>query len=196
MTDLPPKRLIWIASYPKSGSTWTRHFLASLLTGGPVKFDEFNRTLICNARTLYERYGDGSSLDDFASALRQRVAVQRGLNADCTDYMFVKTHVMYGAYAPKGSNEPIVLFDAQSAAGAIVLVRNPFDVAASFANHLEFPINVAVELMTQPNAILQAGKGSAATPMSSWSHNLTSWVEQPHIPFRVFRYEDFFLEPQ
>jgi hypothetical protein len=31
-----PKKIIWLASYPKSGNTWFRAFLTALLNDGDV----------------------------------------------------------------------------------------------------------------------------------------------------------------
>ena len=78
---------------------------------------------------------------------------------------------------------------------SFTLVRHPFDVAASFSNHLGFSIEETVRIMSgeRPNWF----RAESMLPLSlqetdgSWSENAESWMS-PDIPYRVLcmRYED------
>ncbi len=58
-----PKGVLWIASYPKSGNTWTRHFLHNLLKimeaeddGAPQDINQMNEYTIWEVSAApYER---------------------------------------------------------------------------------------------------------------------------------------------
>ena len=126
------------------------------------------------------------SREEIASVRHQ---VQREIADSVDGLAFVKTHhalVM-------DRKQPTLNFDVTS--GAIYIVRNPLDVAISFAHHMGAPID---------EAIAQMGKVGLETPISetsvyevygSWSQHVESWTRKPHRTIHVMRYEDMLNDP-
>ena len=61
MDDL--KKIVWLASYPKSGNTWFRIFLSNILeSSSSIKsINQLNRTMNASSRTLIDKYSGVSS---------------------------------------------------------------------------------------------------------------------------------------
>jgi hypothetical protein len=79
--------IVWLASYPKSGNTWLRAFLANLIAGrpAPVPLAELPRYADQDARPdlFSEVAGEPVAQMDFAQlcALRPRVHAHIAANA-------------------------------------------------------------------------------------------------------------------
>ena len=139
--------LYWLASYPKSGSTWMRALLSNYLSEGdqPVAIDELLGGPIASSRALFDEHTGLESSDlnpheieRLRPAVYERMSRQAQKSAPPT---FVKVH---DAYTWSDGNP---LFPPQATAGAIYLVRDPLDVAVSLSHHIERPIAEVVELM-------------------------------------------------
>jgi len=74
------------------------------------------------------------------------------------------------------------------------VVRNPLDVAVSFANHLGWELEQAVIAMADTQFCLSGSAISASTQirelLGSWSEHVSSWIDQDELPVVVVRYED------
>ena len=97
-------------------------------------------------RTLYRQF-DGRpweewSLDDVA---RIRPQVQAALAGSRPHTIFCKTHLA----VLKVRDHPTINMNVT--AGAIYLVRNPLDVAISYANHQGLPLDRLIELHQTPS---------------------------------------------
>ena len=189
--------LVWLASYPKSGNTWFRMLVASLsvedgnldinrlpesagLAGDRAAFDAI--TLIESALLL----------DEEIDCLRPRVyealaktAVEN--RATHNGPRLMKVHDAY-VLTPKG--EPLL----KGADAAIVIVRDPRDVAVSLAHHTGRSIDDAIAFMATPNAAFGAnGRGQPSQirqTILSWKDHVASWLDQQDIPIYLARYED------
>lgn len=107
--------------------------------------------------------------------------------------LFVKIHDAYGT-TPAG--EPLVPECATRA--AVYLVRNPLDVAVSYAHHSNSTIDRVIAFMGDESARV-AGYGDGLSEqleqrLGSWQRHVLSWVESP-LGVHVARYEDLLAEP-
>lgn len=102
---------------------------------------------------------------------------------------FVKTHnalMSVGGY-------PTITPDVTAA--AIYVVRDPRDVALSYASHYAIGVDKAIELMGSDNLFITAGD-EIYHFLSSWSGNVSSWLNHPEsLRCKIIRYEDMSLEP-
>lgn len=198
-------RTIWLASYPKSGNTWLRMLIANLLPKDdlPVDINDLPRHGgIASARGPFDRLSlidSGLLTHDEADCLRPRIYEELARGAEDDEYdlpeaalsvRFVKAHDAY-TLTPLG--EPL-LAGARGADGAIVIVRDPRDVAASLANHNRTSIDDAIVFMNDKNAgfctqtIRQHSQLRQKLP--GWSGHIASWLDQMDIPIHLIRYED------
>lgn len=90
------------------------------------------------------------------------------------------------------------LFPAEATAAAIYLVRDPRDVAASFAYHFEKSIDRAIDIMADSTCRVAAKTNSAhihvTQQYSSWSGHVLSWLDDSRLDPLVIRYEEMITD--
>jgi aryl sulfotransferase len=193
-----PAGIIWLASFPKSGNTWFRIFLANLAAGenGPADIND-----------LDERGGIASSRHDFEAATlldsglishddidRLRPRVYERIAAEATGQRWIKVH---DAYTLTADGEP--MFGRRTARAAVYLVRDPRDVAISLAYHNSTMIDDAITLMNAAEGVLCRGRKGMPPQLrqklQGWSGHVTSWLDQTDVPVLALRYEDLAADP-
>ena len=185
--------LIWLASYPKSGNTWLRAFLHNLLRNPDQAFDINRLTSFCIIDSLAHHYahvaGRPAATMTPDEIARLRPDVHRLFTKASPDNSFVKTHLAFGLDAGVPTITPA------TTAGAIYVLRNPLDVAVSYAHHLGASIDETIALMARPGYRTQPSAEWVAEPMGSWSEHVASWVDAPLPRRHVVRYEDMHAAP-
>ncbi len=188
------KNIIWLASYPKSGNTWTRAFIGSLLGFGTINeagaFSNFTSSC-ASASVRRTIYGD-DPLPPTDMTMAWRYDTQARLSAKIGKARhFCKTHSRYGAM----SGNPLINKDVSLS--AVVIVRNPFDVAASMANYLTTTIDNGIKVIANDNLTFSnKNKVQHTIMVSSWDLNILSWITQRDIPMVLMRYEDMYFKPE
>lgn len=187
--------IIWLASYPKSGNTWLRAFLANLLHGGdrPVPLNSlpdfvFGDGFLVHYGQLAGKPAESLSHDEIM-ALRPRLHAWLA-RARAPDDVFVKTH----SALLVADGVPLITPDAT--AGAVYVVRNPFDVAVSFAHHYQVSLERAVEALCDPEYVLPPSGGQGAQVIADWTTHYRSWTTAPGLTRHVVRYEDMARAPE
>ncbi|MGD0191203.1 MAG: sulfotransferase domain-containing protein [Rhizomicrobium sp.] len=189
------KSLVLIASYPKSGNTWTRIVLERLRKSG-LKHVSINNlegawTGIM-LRRLFDDFSPVNAADlTWAETDFFLPGAFRQLAEESQDRIFVKVHDTLRMTA-LGS----WLYPVESVYSVVYLVRHPFDVAVSTANHLGTSIESAVELMAKDTFPVPLHELPPTPPQffGSWSHNVLSWLDSP-FPREIARYEDMHAGP-
>jgi len=91
------------------------------------------------------------------------------------------------------------MFPAEVSIGAIYIVRNPLDVAVSFAHHNNEAVDMTIEKMADNNYVLADNthtiKQQVRQKLLTWSGHVHSWLQQKEIPVLMVRYEDMIAEP-
>jgi len=193
-----PAGIVWLASFPKSGNTWFRIFLANLAAGekGPADINNLDeRGGIASSRYEFEAVtlldSDLMSHDDI-DELRPRV--YEAIAAAETVQRWVKVH---DAYTLTCAGDP--LFGYNVPCTAVYLVRDPRDVAGSLAYHNNTTIDNAINLMNAADGHLCGGRKGLAPQLrqklTGWSGHVTSWLDQTDVPVHMVRYEDLIAEP-
>lgn len=180
-------KIIWIASYPKSGNTWMRSFLHNLINAGdePLSINSLDEFIVSeSAARLYRQFTDTPPVElDPRKLAALRPGVHRALAGNGAQNVYVKTHAFLGRSFDVPTITPEVT------AGAIYIVRNPLDICISLASHIGKPLDEAIDFMGKE----MAGKASADKVMEfwhSWSTNVFSWAKAPQGGVKVIRYED------
>ncbi len=192
------KGILWLASYPKSGNTWLRAFLANLLRDEPHPAD-INRldfAPVAAARPLFDRAVGYEAADlSFDEVDRLRPEVYRYHAREAEDMICLKIH---DAYERLADGQPIVPADATR--GVIYVARNPLDVCVSWAYHLRHDhYEWTVAFMADPDACV-AGNPKKGYPqlrqrLGNWSDHVRGWTASG-LPLLVVRYEDMHLRPR
>lgn len=185
-------RTIWLASYPKSGNTWMRLLIANLsaVDGQPADINNLEGGGIASARGPFDHQlliESGLLTHEEIDGLRPRVYEAL---ARCVEVLFVKAH---DAYTHTAGGEPL-LGGSRAADGAILIVRDPRDVAPSLANHLRCSIDAAIDFLNKRGATFSARPGRQNNQFRQqllcWSSHTASWLDQADIPVHLVRYED------
>ena len=217
----PPKRaahpgIFWITGYPKSGSTWLRAVLTNYLQDLQDGLQDGDEGASINA--LVGEWGvssrgnfdeligvDSADLrpDEVArhlprfrellaaalSARRRRGWAGGGPNAP----HFAKTHEAF--QGPVGGAR----FSPVGTAGAVYLVRNPLDVAVSYAHHLQWSVDRTIARMANPAAqevpAVRGIRTLLPNPLRTWSEHVATWLAQKTLPTCVAKYEDLLADP-
>jgi hypothetical protein len=198
-------RTVWLASYPKSGNTWFRMLVANLSsTDEAADINELpEHGGIASARWPFDYLtliDSGLLTHDEADRLRPLVYEElvRGIaDDDCEDtseqplpVRFVKCHDAY-TYTADGA---AVLGGPSGADAAILIVRDPRDVAPSLANHNRSSIDEAIARLSDPAAAYCGSRNHQAPQLRQhllgWSAYQESWLAQIDLPVHLVRYED------
>lgn len=189
--------IYWLASYPKSGNTWMRAFISNLKkgTGEAVDINQLNTGEIASSYGWVEQ-ALGVEIDEMSQDEIDRLRPQAyaWLTREAAEPEYHKIH---DAYTRLRDGQP--LFPAHAARGTLYIVRNPLDVAISFAHHCHCDIDQAILNMGDP-AFSFCGSGKRLhsqlrQKLLSWSGHVESWLDAPGMSRMVVRYEDMQANP-
>jgi hypothetical protein len=79
--------------------------------------------------------------------------------------------------------------------GAIVIVRDPRDIAPSLAAYSRHTIDDAVTFMGDPDVLPAVENCPLRPKLQRWSRHVASWLEQKDVPVHLVRYEDLVADP-
>jgi hypothetical protein len=190
--------IVWVASYPKSGNTWIRAFLHNLVrlrTGEDGEQDINEMARFSTWDLDKKRYAKFLGFEPDNTAHRSEIAatrhaVHRQIADSIDGLLFIKTHnclVMDRGHST-------INFDVT--AGAVYVVRNPLDVAISYAHHSGVTIDNAIARMAVTDAETAGSDSAVYEVHGSWSQHVWSWTRNPHRALHVVRYEDLLADPQ
>jgi hypothetical protein len=188
-------KILWVASYPRSGNTWVRVFLHNLLRNPPEPYD-INRlqdfTLI-DSQARWYRLLDPRSTSELSkaevAALRPRV--HEAMTKAFPDTVFVKSH--NALVEDRGTP----MLTVEHTAGAIYILRNPLDIAVSYSVHFGVSHDEAVAAMNRSgNETISNTDHFVYEVHGSWSQNVRSWTASPNPTVHVVRYEDMAGDPK
>ncbi len=186
-------RLFWLASYPKSGNTWFRAFLGNLdaKRRTPASINDLDAGGIASSRSWIDAVLGFDTADlDRDEIARLRPAVYGFVAERLRGFSYHKIHD--ACHRVEGGQW---IVNADATAGALYLIRNPLDVAISYANHLDCSIDAAIAKMAEPAHRMAQDDGDSLKPqveqrLLTWSDHVRSWVDNPDIRTHVLRYED------
>jgi aryl sulfotransferase len=191
-------KIIWLASYPKSGNTWVRVLLTNYMRNGnePVDINKLDGGPIASARLWFDEWAgiEASALDDNVIE-RLRPDVYRRMAGESQQTLFMKVH---DAWTLTDRNE--AMFPPDVTAGVVYILRNPLDIAMSFAHHWGVTVAKAVENMCDPEYTIARSLGGLSDQLRqrllSWSGHVQSWLDKSRLSIYTVRYEDLLRNPE
>lgn len=186
-------KIIWLASYPKSGNTWMRAFLHNLLRDPKDSYDINKITDFSTSDSSIHWYQNQTSKpwEEWKpiDVARMRRGTQLSICAWRRDDTFVKTHNASGHYL----NYPLIHPDLT--AGAIYIVRNPLDVCVSLTHHYGCDVDTAIQFLGDESTGSKTNDKLVYEIHRSWSSHVDSWTSQQRPGLIVLRYEDMLHRP-
>ena len=188
----------WLASYPKSGNTWFRIFLANPLypEQAPVVINSMPlSTPIASARNGVEQLlGSSSAFLSRDEAEPLRVAADRQLAAEWKRQLLVRKS--HDAYSRLADGTP--LMGASPGYSALYILRHPWDVAVSAANHWNCSIEEAARRLASKREDTRKSNSNPGHQfpqrLLSWQEHAISWLRAP-LKLQLLRYEEMQQAP-
>ena len=176
--------IIWLASYPKSGNTFLRSLLSSYYFSedGMFHFELLKNIQQYPNTELFENLG--IDINDKFEVAKNYIKTQEIINKS-SNLQFWKTHSSFC----KMFNQ-FNFSNLDNSLGVIYLVRDPRNVATSFANHnsrtIEETVNLMMDDLATGNEISEI-----EVYMGSWAFNYNSWkIFKSSKRYLLIKYED------
>ena len=187
------QRIIWLASFPKSGNTWTRSFLAHCFMppGEAPDINNLRRFTTADVRQDFFDKAAGRAFvaTDFEDWLKMRQKALRLIALSKPGHHFVKTHCRIDRIGGLDLIPPAVT------AAAIYIMRNPFDLALSYSRHLGLPLDETITNMAFDGA-MNMTPANLFEVIGRWDIHVESWTTAPGLPRHVMRYEDMLADTE
>ena len=192
------RRIIWIASYPKSGNTLIRAILSSLFftKDGIFSFEILKKILLFeNFQRLNfikkENIQDYKKLSDLKILSKYWLKMQSKENLGLRDgeFCFLKTHSAQLTYFDN------YFTDIKHTLGFIYIIRDPRDVLISYTHHSINSLDETILHMTNKTAAIDYEQNTIEDKikpyafLSRWDVHAKSWGLF-QVPNLVLRYED------
>lgn len=180
--------IVWLASYPKSGSTWLRLLLTSYLRhdGSLPSLEGLLGSPMAASRRLFDReVGIRASevSPELVQELRGRLWAYRSEGSE--ESLFVKIHDQYDpTLVPHSSTKAVVY-----------IVRNPLDIVASYSHHFRVSVKEAAARLVSDSHAIGGRERYLVQRIGDWSHHVNSWRCLSPLPTVIARYEDLCDHP-
>ena len=181
--------IIWIASYPKSGNTWVRSMISSLIYSKNGKFDF---SLLHNIpqfprRKYFDHFTD--KFNNIEELKKHWISAQDLINLN-SKINFFKTHHLNCDI----SNYSFT--NNENTAAIIYIVRDPRALVSSIANHYSKTLEDSKKFILTPRILNGSSKdlddGNIATLLGTWSEHYKFWVHNKKYSknLLILKYED------
>lgn len=184
------KKYIWIASYPKSGNTMLRLFLAAYFFTDDGIIKSFKTIKhISNFQNIILNLPNIPSYQDFTKDLSKIcplwIEAQKFNAQNIKKSLMLKTHSFMGNI----NNHPLT--NSEYTLGFIYIVRDPRSVLISNMHHFNFTIEKSLENILDEKRF-SLGQGAPVPEIiSSWKNHYLSWKKFSNsVPSIIIKYED------
>ena len=186
--------IIWLASYPKSGNTWVRAIISSLLFS---EDGNFNFSLIKNIKQypIKEQFKEFiTNFEDLNEIKKHWVLTQEKINLD-NQIKFLKTHHLnckIGEYSFTNKDNTLA---------TIYIVRDPRNLVSSISNHFDYSLEESKNFILSQkfiggNKVLgDLNKNYLPTILGSWKEHYRFWKNK-NENYLLIKYEDLINQPK
>jgi len=185
--------IIWLASYPKSGNTWVRSIISTLLYSND---GNFNFELIKKVSQFPEKKYFKEFIDDFGNFNKIKeswILAQDTINLD-NQIKILKTHQgKYNVGKDSFTNDRNTL-------ATIYIVRDPRTLVSSISNHYTLTLDEAFNFLMTPQIIGNNKKWEDKETgmkclLGKWNDHYRSWTRDKSN-LLLIKYEDLIKNPE
>lgn len=184
--------IVWLASFPKSGNTWVRAMISSLIysDNGVFNFEIIKKIQQFPNKKHFEKFTD--KYQNVQELKKFWVAAQEQINLD-KKIKFLKTHHInckIDEYPFTNKNNTLA---------TIYVVRDPRSLVESFSNYYKINKDAAIKSITSKELVSGAGfiknkQNNVFTIIGSWNDHYNSWTKA-NANLLILRYEDLLIDP-
>ena len=185
--------IIWLASYPKSGNTWIRSMVSSLLYSDDGVFDF---SLIKKIDQFPEKKFFKDFVKDFGSfneIKKNWIVAQNAINLDGQIKLF-KTH--QGKYTVENDS----FTNNENTLATIYIVRDPRNLVQSISNHYTISLDDSYKFLLSSQIVgnkksYEENKGGICNLLGKWNDHYRSWTTNKNN-LLLIKYEDLIKDPK
>lgn len=185
--------IIWLASYPKSGNTWMRTMVSSLLytDDGVFDFSLIRKIEQFPEKKFFRNFVKDFS--DFNNIKKNWVVAQDAINLD-NQIKILKTHQgKYTVGNDKFTND-------QNTRATIYIVRDPRTLVSSISNHYTLSLDRAANFLMTPQIIgnkksFEEKQGGLYNLLGKWNDHYNYWTRDKNN-LLLIKYEDLLKNPK
>ena len=189
------KGIIWIASYPKSGNTWIRSIITSILYDKEGKFDFELIKKIDQFETLQNfNFLKKKNINHFNQLNKMNIVSQYWLEAqkqliDKNRILFFKTHSANYSY------DNLFFANNETTRGCIYIIRDPRDIVISYSKFLGISVEEMTKIITLKENKIYGATKKIGVFLTRWDYHVASWIriDKPKL---ILRYEDMLSNPR
>ena len=183
--------IIWCASYPKSGNTWIRAIITSLIysENGTFNFNLLKKVGQFPRRDHFKELTDDYT--DLNNVSKYWITAQEKINSDEKLRIF-KTH--NGNYNFSEND----FTNKKNTLGVIYIVRDPRNIISSLSNHFQQDFKISTDFLLNEKSFLSnkdpnyKSDENIITLLGSWKNHYNSWKLVSNL--LLIRYEDLILD--
>ena len=186
--------IIWLASYPKSGNTWVRSIISSLIFTEDGNFDF---SLIKNIKQFpieeqLEQFT--TKLNDIDEIKKYWILAQETLNLD-NKIKFIKTHHLNCKIGDHNFT------NKHNTLATIYIVRDPRNLVNSIANHFSYTLEESKNFLFSPRILTgnkyfgELNNGNVPLILGTWNEHYNFWKHK-NKDYLLIKYEDLISQPK
>jgi hypothetical protein len=185
--------IIWLASYPKSGNTWVRSIIASLIytNDGIFNFDLLENIRQFPTAKHFRRFTN--DIGNLNEIMKYWIKAQDFINLD-NKVKFFKTHHL-NCKIGKSS-----FTNKENTLATIYIVRDPRNLVSSISNHYSKSLEESKNFLLSPRYIGgykkfgEKKKENLTSILGSWQEHYKFWKKN-NDSYLLIRYEDLITKP-
>tara|TARA_Y100000389_G_scaffold139200_1_gene136939 strand:+ start:157 stop:999 length:843 start_codon:yes stop_codon:yes gene_type:complete len=184
--------IIWLASYPKSGNTWVRSIISSLIYSddGNFNFEQIKKIKQFPDKNFFKDFV--TDFSNFEEISKNWIVAQDKINLDGNIKLF-KTH--QGQYIVSNN----YFTNKDNTIAKIYIVRDPRNLVKSVSNHFSLSIEEAYKFLISPEIIgnglgWEERKDGIKCLLGKWNDHYNSWTRSKEN-LLVIKYEDLVSNP-
>ena len=182
------KGIIWLSSYPKCGNTYVRIFLSHYIYSekDELDFALLNKISKFEHKETFSKALQSIDLNSNFIYYKHSIDVQRKLISK-----FHQNDLIYKTHHFFGKINGYDFTNEQNTLMFIYLIRDPREVAVSYASHSGISIEEQIEMFTGKDKINRVGYETKV----NWMLSYKSWKSFKSVPSIFIKYEDLINDP-